>query len=146
MFNFFSQLFGCISFFAFAIFLQNPGGCYLKGQKFSRTEIFTEQIFAVGRSKNCELCGINFRDWVIYCEFRGIYYCDWQIKKVTDEIILIQGIFCSTKSNLQIHQIHCEWVRQFPQFPNHRPTLHRHLEWLRKNLSDRDLFLILTDQ
>ena len=43
-----------------------------------------EIILAVGRSMNCEFCGINFGDSVIYYEFRGIYYGDGQIQKVTE--------------------------------------------------------------
>ena len=48
-----------------------------------KVEIIVEQIFAVGRSKNCEFYGVYFHNWIIYCTFHGIYFRDEQIWKVT---------------------------------------------------------------
>ena len=66
-----------------------------------RAVIFAEQIFAVGRSENCEFRGINFHDWVIYCEFCGIYFRDGQIQKVTEGVIRL--MYC-TMSHVRFNQ------------------------------------------
>ena len=46
-----------------------------------REYIFTQQIFAIGRSKNSKFLEINFCNWVMYCEFCRIYFAMGRFKK-----------------------------------------------------------------
>ena len=47
------------------------------------------------RSKNCKFYGIYSRNCIIFCKFRGIYFCDGRIWKVAEgnnyEIIQVRG-------------------------------------------------------
>ena len=96
-----------------------PGGLLLWQNSYNtifwitlRAVIFAERNFCgtnfcVGRSKNCEFRGINFRDWVIYCEFRENYFCDGQIQKVTEgvDVLYVETGGCAVLGSFVHHTV-----------------------------------------